>query len=375
MAHYKSRGNRFSAILGALGLFVAAGGTAHAAVEGWYISVAGGGNHIQDDKVEGVGFSQEIEYDLGYAAQGAVGYQYPNGLRTELEAAYRTNDVDTIAAGRATGDVNVYSAMVNVLYDFDISDTGLDTYVGAGAGLAYVDYDSVSPAGGSIVDDSDVTPALQAMAGVSYDVGDATEIYMNYNYFYANNVNVKNAAAVDTETDYTTNTVMLGLKFALFDSPEPVPVADKEDKKELIPEPVAQQKPKQQEVKKVQAPPPPAPVSRTYIVFFDLNKATISNEAMKILSQAAQDAINGNAVSIQVVGHADTSGTYEHNMRLSDRRARNVEAALASMGINLKAIHTSAKGETDLLVPTADGVREPQNRRVEVTYVINPRRR
>ena len=340
------------------------------AEEGWYLSVAGGANHIHDDKVRGTGFNQEIEYDLGYAAQGAIGYQYDNGLRTEVEAGYRTNDVDTIAAGRATGDANVYSAMVNVLYDFDISDTGLDTYVGVGAGVAHIDYDTVSPAGGSIVDDSDTTPALQGMAGVSYEVGDATELYVNYNYFHATNPDFKNEASVSTKTDYDASTVMLGLKFNMFDSPEPVtpePV-------EVVTEAPAYVEPVAAPTPPPPPPPPPAPISRTYIVFFDLDKASISNEAMKILSQAAQDAKQGAAVGIQVVGHADTSGTEKHNMALSNRRAQNVESALANMGINLNAINTMGKGESDLLVPTADGVREPQNRRVEIMYVINPPR-
>lgn len=336
------------------------------AEEGWYLSVAGGGNHVHDDKINGSGFNQEVEYDFGYAAQGAVGYQYNNGLRTEVEAGYRTNDVDTIASGRAAGDANVYSAMVNVLYDFDISDTGLDTYVGAGAGVAHLDYDSVSPVGGTVVDDSDTTPALQGMAGVSLEVGEATELYVNYNYFHATNPDFKNIAAVSTKTDYDASTVMLGLKFNMFDKPEPVkpePVQVVASPPPPPPPAVAPPPP---------PPPPPQPISRTYIVFFDLDKANISNDAMKILSQAAQDARQGNAVNIQVVGHADTSGTEKHNMNLSDRRAHNVEAALANMGIDLNNIQTAAKGESDPLVPTADGVREPQNRRVEVMYVITP---
>ncbi|MBX9728513.1 MAG: OmpA family protein, partial [Sphingopyxis sp.] len=66
--------------------------------------------------------------------------------------------------------------------------------------------------------------------------------------------------------------------------------------------------------------------------------------------------------------HADRSGAPTYNVGLSQRRANNVQAYLAARGIPGSAIATRAFGETQNRVPTPDGVRNDQNRRVEITY-------
>jgi OOP family OmpA-OmpF porin len=118
------------------------------------------------------------------------------------------------------------------------------------------------------------------------------------------------------------------------------------------------------------APPPapapaPAPAS-TYLVFFDWDRANITPEAQAILRNAADAAKKLGTVRINATGHADRSGTATYNMGLSQRRADAVRAALVGLGIPQSEIAVFAKGETDPLVPTPDGVREPQNRRVEI---------
>lgn len=65
-------------------------------------------------------------------------------------------------------------------------------------------------------------------------------------------------------------------------------------------------------------------------------------------------------------GHTDTSGSAIYNEDLSERRATAVKDALVLQGIPADSITTVGKGKTDPLVPTEDGVREPQNRRVEI---------
>ena len=69
---------------------------------------------------------------------------------------------------------------------------------------------------------------------------------------------------------------------------------------------------------------------------------------------------------IEVNGYTDTSGTPRYNQGLSLRRARTVAAELVRDGVPQSAINVQGLGETNPLVPTADGVREPQNRRVEI---------
>lgn len=117
------------------------------------------------------------------------------------------------------------------------------------------------------------------------------------------------------------------------------------------------------------APARPAPAApQNYIVFFDFDKSDITTEARTILERAATTLKAGSNVAITVTGHADRSGSDAYNQRLSLRRARAVEQSLVRLGIPQTRVSVVAKGESVPLVPTADGVREPQNRRVEITY-------
>jgi outer membrane protein OmpA-like peptidoglycan-associated protein len=84
------------------------------------------------------------------------------------------------------------------------------------------------------------------------------------------------------------------------------------------------------------------------------------------VDQAAQSAKSGNVTQLNVTGYTDTVGSDAYNMRLSRRRAESVSAELEAQGVPSGEIAIYAKGKHDLLVPTADGVREPQNRRVQI---------
>ncbi len=120
-------------------------------------------------------------------------------------------------------------------------------------------------------------------------------------------------------------------------------------------------------------PPPvvaPAPaVAHSYQVFFDFNKSDLTPEAIKVVDQAARNAAPAKITRITVTGHTDTVGSDAYNLRLSRRRAETVAAELEAKGIPSSEIEIVAKGKHDLLVPTADGVREPQNRRVQIVYI------
>jgi iron complex outermembrane receptor protein len=120
------------------------------------------------------------------------------------------------------------------------------------------------------------------------------------------------------------------------------------------------------------APPPPAPplpaVAHSYMVFFDFNKSDLTPDAVKIVSQAAANAGPAKVTKIDVTGHTDTVGSDAYNMRLSRRRAESVAAELEKDGVPASEIAIYAKGKRDLLIPTGDGVKEPQNRRVQIVY-------
>ena len=114
------------------------------------------------------------------------------------------------------------------------------------------------------------------------------------------------------------------------------------------------------------APAPAMQAARSYLVFFDWDKATLTDRARQIVKQAADNSTHVQYTRIEVNGYTDTSGTPQYNMGLSIRRATAVKAELIKDGVPAAAITTQGFGETHLLVPTGPGVREPQNRRVEI---------
>jgi outer membrane protein OmpA-like peptidoglycan-associated protein len=118
------------------------------------------------------------------------------------------------------------------------------------------------------------------------------------------------------------------------------------------------------------APPPVAPAAapKSYLVFFDFNKSDLTPQAISIVDTAAANAAPAHVTKLEVTGHTDTVGSDAYNMRLSRRRAESVAAELELKGIPSSEIEIVAKGKRDLLVPTADGVKEPQNRRVQIVY-------
>jgi outer membrane protein OmpA-like peptidoglycan-associated protein len=107
-------------------------------------------------------------------------------------------------------------------------------------------------------------------------------------------------------------------------------------------------------------------LQRAFQVFFDFDKSDVTAAAQKVIQQAAQSIKQGNLTRINVTGHTDTVGSAKYNQALSERRAAAVKQALVSEGVGANDIVTRGVGKTDLLVPTGDGVREPQNRRAEI---------
>jgi outer membrane protein OmpA-like peptidoglycan-associated protein len=103
-------------------------------------------------------------------------------------------------------------------------------------------------------------------------------------------------------------------------------------------------------------------------VFFDFDKSDITPEAARILDSAATAYANCGTANVMLAGHTDRSGSTQYNMGLAQRRADAAKSYLGGRGVPAARMTTQAFGESKPRVPTADGVREAQNRRVEVTY-------
>ena len=109
-------------------------------------------------------------------------------------------------------------------------------------------------------------------------------------------------------------------------------------------------------------------LDNVYVVFFAWDKAIITPVAAQIIDDVVSDVNDGGIARIIVAGHADTSGSAGYNDGISQRRAIAVADALAARGISQDMLDIEWFGETQLRVPTADGVREQENRRVEIRF-------
>lgn len=110
----------------------------------------------------------------------------------------------------------------------------------------------------------------------------------------------------------------------------------------------------------------PATPPQTYIVYFDFDKSNITPAGQAVIDNVLSDAKAHGTPNISVVGHTDTAGPADYNLKLSLRRADSVRSALIRGGISADRITTAGRGETELAVPTKDGVPEAKNRRAEI---------
>ena len=105
----------------------------------------------------------------------------------------------------------------------------------------------------------------------------------------------------------------------------------------------------------------------TFMVRFRSDSAVLSTESLSMLQQVIAAIRERNSTDIIISGHTDAVGADAYNQTLSLKRARAVADALAARGIDGQTFRITYHGKGNPLVPTADGVQEPRNRRVEIT--------
>lgn len=105
-----------------------------------------------------------------------------------------------------------------------------------------------------------------------------------------------------------------------------------------------------------------------YLVFFDFDQSTLGPGAISVLDAVAAEVSKRNLNVVNVVGHADRSGSEAYNLKLAQRRANAVRDALVQRGVQASIINASSRGENEPLVETPDNVREPANRRAQISF-------
>jgi OmpA-OmpF porin, OOP family len=334
-------------------------------------------------------FNGSARYDSGFNAGGRLGLQY-GPWRVEEEYSYRRNGLSSFGGFFNPGGTNAFSGervthsiMTNVIYDFTIG-WPVTPHIGFGIG-AVDNVDSISlntvtlnglgpttvsgpggvfgrigagtpfpnpTLGGTFLKGSQWNFGYQAIVGVRYDINPLLAFDLDYRYLATTSPTFTNkgvapfppfglpASTVRYNSGYNTQNIVASLTMKFGAPPPPPPPAPP-------------------------APPPP-PTHQVYLVFFDWDKYNITPEGQQIIQLAANQYRSGGRVTLQVTGYTDTSGSAGYNQRLSERRANAVAAALEHLGVPRSDMVVAGRGMNDLRVPTPPGVREPQNRRVEI---------
>ncbi|MBK9585196.1 MAG: OmpA family protein [Alphaproteobacteria bacterium] len=115
-------------------------------------------------------------------------------------------------------------------------------------------------------------------------------------------------------------------------------------------------------------PPPMVPEEAMYLVFFNWDAFDVSTSANSVLEAVAKEVSKNTPAQVNIQGHADTSGASDYNQRLAFKRATAVRDALVKLGVPENLINIESRGEDELLVPTPDNVREPANRRANISF-------
>ncbi|MDE2516808.1 MAG: OmpA family protein [Rhodospirillales bacterium] len=351
-----------SALLAATVLALPMAAYAGQPVTGVYVGGGLGINYMQPENLtaSGPGFSvsNDVKSHIGLAGVLSLGYGFGNGLRAEVEGDFRNNQFSDSSAGslgNVGGFEQKFGPMVNVLYDFNGLSSVLTPYVGVGVGYQWTNFQNIHGYSGatsySIHNHTPGAFAYQAILGVAYPIAAAPGLSLTAEYRFmglagtrdfsgtSTTAGVTKATSFSAKDDYN-HSVLIGLRYEFGAAPPPP-----------APAPMVA--------------PAPAP-ARSYLVFFDWDKATLSDRARSIIHEAAENSMKVKYTAIEVNGYTDTSGTAKYNMGLSVRRAQAVAAELVRDGVPKSAIAIQGFGETHPLVPTGPGVREPQNRRVEI---------
>jgi opacity protein-like surface antigen len=185
--------------------------------------------------------SGSVEFEYGWVGAVSLGYGFGNGVRVELEGNYRENEVDSVsgfrgfapAQSRADGKTRTYGVMANALYDFDLGPASfVMPYIGVGAGYAWTEFDSVRVRNGATpvftADGDDGRFAYQAILGAAFpltSVAPGLALTAEYRFFGTldADIDVVGTGAARTrgtaEVENYNHSLMVGIRYAFGATP------------------------------------------------------------------------------------------------------------------------------------------------------------
>ncbi|GBQ29292.1 OmpA family protein [Gluconacetobacter azotocaptans] len=347
-------------------------------ITGPYVDLGAGYNLVQtqhgrfaNDPVARQSSSSTLRHHDGFTGFGSFGWGFGNGLRAEVEGVYNYSQINHRSGvpNTTSGSDQSYGGLVNVLYDIDLKQFGIDIpvtpFVGVGAGYLWQHYNPTTTnyinGATTRLGGTNGGFAYQGIVGAAYDVPNVPGLQITAQYrmlgqafsdgsfthtSYGPGAAGRRTGNVNFD-DRFNHQFILGLRYAFNTAPPPPPPAP------------------------VVVPPAPTP-ARTYLVFFDWDRSDLTARAREIVAEAAQASTHVQTTRIEVNGYTDNSAAHpgprgeKYNMGLSVRRANSVKAELIRDGVPANAIDIHGYGEQHPLVPTGPNTREPQNRRVEI---------
>ena len=252
-----------------------------------------------------------------------------------------------------TGTIQNIPVMANLLYDFD-TGTALTPYVGVGVGFSVLTLHNISTSGAALFDTSQLVFAYQPMVGVNYAITDQLDVGLQYRYFATAKAVLRDAAGNVFSIRSASHNVLASLTY-YFEAPQK-PAAPQANERPTAPTSVV--------MPPASAATGPKPAPREFLVFFDFDRATLTQAARRVIDEAIMAYQHDQTSAIVVRGYTDAVGTAAYNLDLSRRRAEAVYNYMAEKGVAARDMGIDWQGKNNLRVPTEK--REPQNRRVEI---------
>ena len=329
--------------------------SAYADNDGWYFGSETGLSLLPKQKFNNLNNSFSVDSSPGFSIFGQMGYQFYD-YRLESEVSWRSNTIRSFTfnslSHNGTGSIQPLNLLFNGYYDIK-TGSSFTPYVGAGIGGARISANSIGYNSKIYIDNDQFVPAYQGIAGVSYAIDSHLSLKADYRYFRAPNARFSEIGLGSASSDYANHSVQLGFTYKFGASSNPP-----------------------SEVKTVSAavlPPVPSTVPATpvsnapqkeFTIFFDFDKSIVTPEGLKTISNVTTVIKDSKNASITLIGQADRAGTPEYNYKLSLKRAKAVREQLVKSGVSSSIINVIGKGNNDLPIMTAYGVKELQNRRV-----------